>query len=481
MAVNYGDMPGIKPLIGALPSLVRTNEPNTALPITSIPTAPGMNPRTGLPWGPGLYASSAVAPTSGNPYQIPVYQVQSQPTGLAPGELQRRYGTAQMPMFEFARKVQTGEVTIDPKSFQAAADSFSGVTDEELQAQGVEPSTKDYIIQTAAGLGQAVVGKAGQMAAQSGQSFSSQLGPAAQSYLPEPLTAPGAIFGGPELQGVQAQQAGLAWNEVGVPLSQANDLRIAGARESGSPMFQADTSGGEWGPETYVPMNKSTVDQAVVRSQIQAGDEYGGFSTGDHIPSSQEAPSGGMFDFGDSFKGYAPSWGQTGMSFGISFAANLASGMKAKDAAKGAVFQTAGMYAGSLIGGPIGGVVGGMIGSYLGGRVVCNELWRQGHMSKEMVLDDYRFTRDFLSPGTVRGYHVWAIPVVRQMRKGRFNRLFKHLCVHRGNEIAYIYGKRDKPDYLGKVYRQLLEKLSWSIGLFCEASDWSILYKEKEV
>ena len=102
-------------------------------------------------------------------------------------------------------------------------------------------------------------------------------------------------------------------------------------------------------------------------------------------------------------------------------------------------------------------------------------------MSKEMVLDDYRFTRDFLSPQTVRGYHAWAIPVVRQMRKGRLVRLFKHIGIHRANEIAYIYGKRDKPDYLGKVYRQLLEKSSWIIGLFCEVSDWSILYKEKEI
>jgi hypothetical protein len=229
-------------------------------------------------------------------------------------------------------------------------------------------------------------------------------------------------------------------------------------------------------------MYKADVDKAVVTSKISG--ESGGLYTGDHIESTADAPpSQGepLFDFGDSFTGYAPGWGQTGMSFGVGFAANLAGGMKVKDAAKQAAIGTAGMYIGSMIGGPVGGMVGGMVANYVGGRVVCNELRRQGHMSKEMVLDDYRFTREFLSPQTVRGYHVWAIPVVRQMRKGRFIRLFKHLCVHRGNEIAYIYGKRDKPDYLGKVYRQLLEKLSWSIGLFCEASDWSILYKEKEV
>jgi hypothetical protein len=60
-------------------------------------------------------------------------------------------------------------------------------------------------------------------------------------------------------------------------------------------------------------------------------------------------------------------------------------------------------------------------------------------------------------------------------------KLWAHVAGHRANEIAHIYGKRDKPDYLGKVYRKILEPICWSIGLFCKQTDWSILYKTKEI
>ena len=69
--------------------------------------------------------------------------------------------------------------------------------------------------------------------------------------------------------------------------------------------------------------------------------------------------------------------------------------------------------------GPIGGVLGGIAGALVGGRVICNELYRQGLLTKEQVLLDYKFTSDYLTPTHVKGYHLWAIWVVRQMRKGR--------------------------------------------------------------
>ena len=116
-----------------------------------------------------------------------------------------------------------------------------------------------------------------------------------------------------------------------------------------------------------------------------------------------------------------------------------------------------------------------------GGRVICNELMNQKLLTRQDVILDYKFTRDYLTPTHVKGYHVWAISVVKQMRKGRFVKLFRHLAKHRANEIAYIYGKRDKPDYLGKLYRRIGEPTCWVIGVFCEQSDWSILYKEKKI
>ena len=130
--------------------------------------------------------------------------------------------------------------------------------------------------------------------------------------------------------------------------------------------------------------------------------------------------------------------------------------------------------------GPIGGVLGGIAGSLIGGRVICNELHKQGLLTKEQVLMDYKFTRDYLTPTHVNGYHLWAVWVVRQMRKGRMIKFWKHIATHRANEIAYIYGKREKPDYLGKIYRCIGEPVCWLLGTFTKATDWSVLYKENK-
>jgi hypothetical protein len=66
------------------------------------------------------------------------------------------------------------------------------------------------------------------------------------------------------------------------------------------------------------------------------------------------------------------------------------------------------------------------------------------------------------------------------MRKGRMIKFWKHIATHRANEIAYIYGKREKPDYLGKIYRCIGEPVCWLLGTFTKATDWSVLYKENK-
>ena len=163
------------------------------------------------------------------------------------------------------------------------------------------------------------------------------------------------------------------------------------------------------------------------------------------------------------------------------FGIQLLMGQDPVKAAKSAGAGAIGKILGTAIGGPIGGFIGGALGSLLGGRVICNELMRQGLLTRKQVVLDYRFTRDHLSPTHVNGYHVWAVWMVKQMRKGKLVKFWKHVAGHRANEIAYIYGERDKPDYLGKVYRKILEPTCWVVGAFCKATDWSVLYKQKEI
>ena len=198
-----------------------------------------------------------------------------------------------------------------------------------------------------------------------------------------------------------------------------------------------------------------------------------------------EAPKSYLENLTDRGKSFGPNataagranlYGSAGAGLGA-VAANLIAGRNLKDSVKSGVKVGAGTYVGTLIGGPIGGLVGGLFG----GRVICNELMRQGVMTRKQVVLDYKFTRDHLTPTHVNGYHVWAVWMVRQMRKGRFVPFWKHVAGHRANEIAYIYGERDKPDYLGKVYRKVLEPICWSIGFFCKKTDWTVLYKQKEV
>ena len=163
------------------------------------------------------------------------------------------------------------------------------------------------------------------------------------------------------------------------------------------------------------------------------------------------------------------------------FAVQLALGRDPVKAAKSAGAGALGKILGNAILPGFGGVIGGVLGSIVGGRVICNELMRQGFLTRKEVVLDYKFTRDHLTPTHVNGYHVWAVWMVKQMRKGRFVEFWKHVAGHRANEIAYIYGERDKPDYLGKIYRKILEPTCWVIGSFCKGTDWSVLYKQKEI
>jgi hypothetical protein len=181
------------------------------------------------------------------------------------------------------------------------------------------------------------------------------------------------------------------------------------------------------------------------------------------------------FGKGASVAGKANLYGAGGAGL-FSVAANLLSGKSLKESIKSGAKVGIGTYIGGLFG-PVGALLGGI----LGGRVICNELMRQGIMTRKQVVLDYKFTEDYLTPQHVTGYHVWAVWMVRQMRKGRLVNFWAHVAGHRANEIAYIYGERDKPDYLGKVYRKILEPICWSIGFFCQKTDWTVLYKEKEI
>lgn len=229
-------------------------------------------------------------------------------------------------------------------------------------------------------------------------------------------------------------------------------------------------------------INKKAVTQTDLKLQNEAKAEKDAYlatlkpSDTGYIAGVKDRFDTGLFDKSASAAGRANLYGSVGAGV-ATIAGNLIAGKSLKESVKTGAKVGAGTFIGTTIGGPIGGLIGGL----LGGRVICNELMRQGIMTRKQVVLDYKFTEDYLTPQHVAGYHVWAVWMVRQMRKGRLVNFWKHVAGHRANEIAYIYGESDKPDYLGKVYRKILEPICWSIGFFCRKTDWTVLYKEKEV
>jgi hypothetical protein len=372
------------------------------------------------------------------------------------------YGMAGSDPFEFVKMVQTGEVTFDSTdpNQQALVDQYERMAQQAnaTNPNANLPSWGSVLASTAVSVGAPLVTKTFL------DSYGSQSG---GNFLDKTSGAVGDMFkfgGKPKgylegdlysssfrdiLKNPKTSQQRLLTKE----LSKLGGYNKSGVIEGGSEAFKAI----EANPERYSEVGFD------LKSKFDPTEKSGNIFVGE---------------------------GGTPTAFGVGlgvFGASLLAGEKPKQAAKRAVGSGVGKYLGSAIGSMFGSTnplfagVGTILGGALGGRVICNELMRQGILDRKHVLLDYKFTRDYLTPTHVRGYHVWAVWMVKQMRKGKFVKFWKHVAGHRANEIAYIYGERDKPDYLGKVYRKILEPICWSVGLLCKKSDWSILYKSKEI
>ena len=402
----------------------------------AIPNQPVNNP---------LENPQPVTPTT----TVPVYNIQTQ--GLPSYDLMN-YGMAGNTPYEFVKAVQTGSVTFDnqDESHQEMIRRY-----QEMMDQGAlppdAPSLDDLLKGTAA-------------------SFAAPVG-----------AAIGAQFAtSPDLSPMLNLKTGLS---EGFKLS-TDPLSMA--LKSKDFVFPDLEAGQVFQPEFY---NAATAKRAGVSAEFnkltKAGDLNKGVILEDKVNRQDfDLAKGITKDVDTTFGDRLMSKGNIGGAFGAGIGAigvNLLLGKNLKESVKSGVGVGLGQFIGNAIFPGFGGFIGSALGGMLGGRVICNELMRQGLMTRKHVLLDYRFTRDHLTPTHVKGYHVWALWMVKQMRKGKFVKFWKHVAGHRANEIAYIYGERDKPDYLGKVYRKILEPICWSVGMLCKKSDWSILYKSKEI
>ena len=398
---------------------------------------------------------------------VPVGQLQSQ---NYTGNLMN-YGMSGVDPFEFVKMVQTGEVTFDSTdpNQQALIDQY------DQMARDANANNPNANLPSAAqAIGGAVVGIAGPLVANTfGQAYANtggNFGEALSATVKSPLS------GGKNLE-LKSTEAGTAFDNArffGDDV-RSGDIFIPNLNKLDTSNFTRTQM------DAVEALRKSASSEGILKGGSVSKNQA-------NINTIKEAGIGvKSLDANAISERRGNIWtdkGNIGSSLavgGTAFVGALIAGAKPKQAAKLAVGTGVGKYLGTALFGPIGGYVGSLLGGAVGGRVICNELMRQGILDRKHVLLDYRFTRDYLTPTHVRGYHVWAVWMVKQMRKGKFVKFWKHVAGHRANEIAYIYGERDKPDYLGKVYRKILEPICWSVGLLCKKSDWSILYKTKEI
>ena len=438
------------------------------------------------------------------PYTYNVYQSQAQNVDN-PETLQYSYGTASQPVFQWVRSIQTGQRTYDPNSqydndildqYEKMFDSGdvppNALSPDEIMKQATVDLATGVSSQAGASVGSALVDPyydgmdtLGRVGKGLGNTFS--LNPtdaasrlAGQSGDLSPLGDDLTILPSFATKSAAANvgEANLIkFNE----LKAGNQLKNVGTVKN--PVYAMTKANASKLNEMSLTNDPITLRQGGAGSiktdptqQITAGNQA----------VSELSYTGGVQNRLDwSTPEGASNWSSSAGAAGTGFLVSLAMGVKPKQAAK----QAVGAFAGRAIGtalltpvlGPLAPIVGGTIGSMLLGRVICNELCKQGLIDRKMLLNDYKFTRDYLSPQYVNGYHVWAVWMVKQLRKKRFVDFWQHIVVHRGNEIAYIYGERNKPDYLGKLYRKIFEPICWVLGAFCKKTDWSVLYQAKEI
>lgn len=107
-------------------------------------------------------------------------------------------------------------------------------------------------------------------------------------------------------------------------------------------------------------------------------------------------------------------------------------------------------------------------GARHGKRVICTELMRQGLMTPRERYWGTIFIRDHIPEVAFEGYLVWAVPVVRVMRRNdRIGRaatwLMAKTFVPRAQEIMSYYGHAE-PNRWGWCVRKVIEPFSWCVG-----------------
>ena len=115
-------------------------------------------------------------------------------------------------------------------------------------------------------------------------------------------------------------------------------------------------------------------------------------------------------------------------------------------------------------------------------KVICTELTSKGLLDKDVYKLESEYADKYISEQTMLGYHLWAVPVVKLMRKSTIvTNCIKPFATAWANEVVHSY----KPDLykkgslLGKVIVSIGVPICHTLGWFVSTSNYRTLY-EKE-
>ncbi|MBN2061744.1 MAG: hypothetical protein JW882_15135, partial [Deltaproteobacteria bacterium] len=87
-------------------------------------------------------------------------------------------------------------------------------------------------------------------------------------------------------------------------------------------------------------------------------------------------------------------------------------------------------------------------------KIICAELYRQGMMDEDIYRVDEQFgiwLKQYM-PLVLDGYHAWAKPIVREMRKSeKFTATVQRIAEPWTYEMAYLMGEREQGNLIGAL------------------------------
>lgn len=111
-------------------------------------------------------------------------------------------------------------------------------------------------------------------------------------------------------------------------------------------------------------------------------------------------------------------------------------------------------------------------------KVICSELVRQGLMSQRARDVCALYAARHLDEHFERGYHFWALPCVRLMRRsGTFTKVISFLTKHRTTEVVFRMGISLRRTLLGRVVCHLHDRFCAILGRFVQPADVRTLYQ----